>query len=169
MKIMNAAYLHSKFHFMPSTKNFAQRIEVLDEILSGIKKYLFDDLLELLNFRLEDKGFKKVSRETVFGDLRFLREKGAPINQYSKSNPYYYYTEKFSLKNVPIDAEDVSLLRQAIDILKKATGISIINDIDAIVTRLENKVHTNVLSSVSMIAFEEHTQALGQEHIDNLF
>ena len=61
----------------------------------------------------------------------------------------------FSAFNVPIDDEDVSLLRQAIEILKKATDLNIINDIDDIVTKLENKVHTNVPNRATMIAFEE--------------
>lgn len=128
------------------------------------------ELMELLNERIVEEGETRISRRTFYDDLNYLENKlGAPIKRATKADPSIYYYEKFSIKNVPIDEEDVSLLRQAIEILKKATDLNIIKDIDDIVTKLENKVHTNVPNRTTMIAFEEHTKANGQEHLDDLF
>ena len=68
------------------------RIEILDEILRGARKYTFVDLMEKLNGSLELAGYPEISRKTLFNDLKFLKEeKGAPINKPTHSDPYYYY------------------------------------------------------------------------------
>ncbi|RZK24324.1 MAG: WYL domain-containing protein [Flavobacterium sp.] len=155
---------------MPKNKNFQLRIEILDELLSSLRRRNMLELMDILNERLVEEGESRISRRTFYDDLNYLENKlGAPIKRATKVDPLIYYFEKFSIKNVPIDEEDVSLLRQAIEILKKATDLNIIKDIDDIVTKLENKVHTNVPNRTTMIAFEEHTKALGQEHLDDLF
>jgi predicted DNA-binding transcriptional regulator YafY len=155
---------------MPLNKNFQIRIEILDELLGSPRRRKMQELMDELNKQLEEDGYSPIGRHTFFDDLKHLEyKKGAPLKRATKSDPHIYYSEKFSIKNVPIDEEDVALLRQAIEILKKATDLNIIKDIDDLVTKLENKVHTNVPNKTTMIAFEEHTQALGQEHLDNLF
>ncbi len=155
---------------MPLNKSFQIRVEILDELLGSPRRRKMQELMDDLNERLEEGGYSRIGRHTFYNDIAHLENKiGAPIKRATKSDPYIYYSEKFSIKNVPIDEEDVGLLRQAIEILKKATDLNIIKDIDDIVTKLENKVHTNVPNRTTMIAFEEHTKALGQEHLDNLF
>jgi predicted DNA-binding transcriptional regulator YafY len=155
---------------MPLNKSFQIRVEILDELLGSPRRRKMQELMYDLNERLEEGGYSRIGRHTFYNDIAHLENKiGAPIKRATKSDPYIYYSEKFSIKNVPIDEEDVGLLRQAIEILKKATDLNIIKDIDDIVTKLENKVHTNVPNRTTMIAFEEHTKALGQEHLDDLF
>jgi predicted DNA-binding transcriptional regulator YafY len=155
---------------MPLNKSFQIRVEILDELLGSPKRRKMQELMEDLNDRLEFGGYSRIGRHTFYDDIAYLENKlGAPIKRATKADPYVYYYEKFSIKNIPIDEEDVSLLRQAIEILKKATDLNIINDLDNIVTKLENKVHTNIPNSSTVIAFEEHTKALGQEYLDDLF
>ena len=155
---------------MPVNKSFQIRVEILDELLSSPRRRKMQELMDDLNERLHQDGYSRIGRHTFYNDIGHLESKlGAPIKRATKADPFIYYSEKFSIKNIPIDEEDVSLLRQAIEILKKATDLNIINDIDNIVTKLENKVHTNVPNRTTMIAFEEHTKALGQEHLDDLF
>jgi predicted DNA-binding transcriptional regulator YafY len=155
---------------MPVNKSFRIRVEILDELLGSLKKRTTEELMQDLNERLSDNGYKPISRKTFYNDLGYLEsDLGAPIKRASKSDRFICYSEKFSIKNIPIDDEDVSLLRQAIEILKRATDLNIIKDIENIVSKLENKVHTNVPNNATMIAFEEHTKALGQEHLDNIF
>ena len=87
------------------------RIEILDEILRGARKYTFLDLMEKLNGSLELAGYPEISRKTLFNDLKFLKEeKGAPINKPTHNDPYYYYTEKFSIKNIQLDEEEIEFL-----------------------------------------------------------
>ncbi|OLY90712.1 Predicted DNA-binding transcriptional regulator YafY, contains an HTH and WYL domains [Cnuella takakiae] len=155
---------------MPKNKNFQLRIEILDELLSSKRKRSIAELLDTLNNRLEASGNTAIGKRSLYDDLNYLEnEKGAPIKRATKADPLIYYTEPFSIKNIPVPEEDVAYLRQAIEILKKATDLNIINDIENIVVKLENKVHTNIPNSTTMIAFEEHTKALGQEHLDDLF
>lgn len=155
---------------MPSNKNFQVRIEILDELLSSPKKRKTQELMDELNKKLYDNGYSRIGRHTFFDDLAYLESKlGAPLKRATKSDPFICYSEKFSIKNIPIEEEDVNLLRQAIEILKKATDLNINQDIDEVVTRLENKVHTNLKDRGTIIAFEEHTKAIGQEHLDDLF
>jgi predicted DNA-binding transcriptional regulator YafY len=121
-----------------------------------------------LNQSLEFGGYPPISRKTLFNDLRFLKEeKGAPINKPSHTDPYYYYQTKFSIKNIELDEDEIYLLRQASEILKKASPFKISTDIDLIIEKLENKINTN--SNSSVIEFENNSLALGNEWIKMIF
>lgn len=153
---------------MPSNKNFSRRIELLDSLLS-YGKWTFSELMSRLNDKLIEFNIS-VSRRTIFQDLNFLEfEKSAPLHRATKSNPYYYYKEKFSLKNLPIDQEEVEYLRDAIKILKQVNSFNILTDVEAILQKLENKIETNIPDRNSIIQFEQQETTAGNEHIENLF
>jgi len=144
------------------------RIEILDEILRGARKYTFVDLMEKLNGSLELAGYPEISRKTLFNDLKFLKEeKGAPINKPTHSDPFYYYTEKFSIKNITLDEDELYLLRQASEILKKAAPFQISSEIDLIISKLDNRIETN--SNNTVIEFENNTLLHGLEYIKPIF
>lgn len=146
------------------------RIEILDELLGSSRRRNYKDLLDALAKALELKGEVPIKERMLKNDIAFLIEtEGAPIHRATKKDPCVYYTEKFSLKKVPVDEDDIAYLKQAVAILKKATDIKLTSEIDAIISKLENKIHTNVPESNTMIAFEEHTQASGYEHFDKIF
>ena len=146
------------------------RIEILDELLGGTRKRNYRDLLAALGSALQLRGEVPIQERMLKNDISFLiNNEGAPIHRPTKKDPYIYYTEKFSLKKVPVDDDDIAYLKQAVAILKKATDIKLTIEIDAIISKLENKIHTNVPESNTMIAFEEHTQANGNEYFDKLF
>jgi predicted DNA-binding transcriptional regulator YafY len=144
------------------------RIEILDEILRASRKYTFVDLMEKLNSSLEFAGYPEISRKTLFNDLKFLKEeKGAPINKPTHSDPFYYYTEKFSIKNIVLDEDEIYLLRQASELLKKAAPFQISSEIDLIISKLDNRINTNVNSTI--IEFESNNLLQGLEWIKNIF
>ncbi len=144
------------------------RIEILDEILRGARKYTFVDLMEKLNSSLELAGYPEISRKTLFNDLKFLKEeKGAPINKPTHSDPFYYYTEKFSIKNITLDEDELYLLRQASEILKKAAPFQISSEIDLIISKLDNRIETN--SNNTVIEFENNNLLQGLEYIKPIF
>jgi len=144
------------------------RIEILDEILRGARKYTFVDLMEKLNGSLELAGYPEISRKTLFNDLKFLKEeKGAPINKPTHTDPYYYYTEKFSIKNILLDEDEIHSLRQASEILKKAAPFQISSELDLIIGKLENRINTSGNSTI--IEFESNTLLQGLEWIKNIF
>ena len=144
------------------------RIEILDEILRASRKYTFVDLMEKLNSTLEFAGYPEISRKTLFNDLKFLKEeKGAPINKPTHSDPFYYYTEKFSIKNIVLDEDEIYLLRQASELLKKAAPFQISSEIDLIISKLDNRINTNANSTI--IEFESNSLLHGIEWIKNIF
>jgi predicted DNA-binding transcriptional regulator YafY len=144
------------------------RIEILDEILRGARKYTFIDLMDKLNGSLDLAGYPEISRKTLFNDLKFLKEeKGAPINKPTHNDPYYYYTEKFSIKNIVLDEDELYLLRQASALLKKAAPFQISSEIDLIISKLDNRIETN--SNNTIIEFENNTQLHGLEYIKPIF
>lgn len=146
------------------------RIEILDELLGSIKRRTYPELLEELNRILEENGEVGIEERTLKYDIAHLEKKQmAPLHRPTKNDPLVYYTEKFSLKNVPVDDEDITILKDAVSILRKATNIKLTDELDEIISRLENKIHTNVPESNTMIAFEEHTEAKGKQYIDELF
>lgn len=146
------------------------RLEIIDELLGGHTKRTYDELLGALAKSLELKGEVPIRMRMLKNDISYLENTmGAPIHRPDKKDNRIYYTERFSLKNVPVDDDDISILKNAVLILKKATNIKLTDDVDEIISRLENKIHTNVPDSGTMIAFEEHTEANGKEYFDELF
>lgn len=155
---------------MPVVKNARLRLEVLDEILGGINKYSFNDLLKKINNKLILNGDSAIGEKTLYNDLKYLREeKGAPINKPNAFDPNYYYTEKFSIKELLLGDEEVDYLKQAAEILKRLSPFLIGQEIDEIIAKLENKVHTNVPSREQIIQFETHTQSTGGNWLQSLF
>jgi predicted DNA-binding transcriptional regulator YafY len=155
---------------MPLTKNAQLRIEILDEILGGIKKHTFQDLLKRINDKLILNGYSAVGEKTLYNDLKYLREeKEAPINKPNAFDPHYFYTEKYSIKELLLGDEEVDYLKQASEILKRLSPYLIGPEIDEIIAKLENKVHTNVPSREQIIQFETHTQSAGGNWLQSLF
>lgn len=146
------------------------RIEILDELLGAPVKRNYTDLLEALGKALLLKGEVPIQLRMLKNDISFLEnEMNAPIHRPDKKDNRVYYTERFTLKSVPVDDDDISILKNAVQILKKATNIKLTEEVDEIISRLENKIHTNVPDSGAMIAFEEHTEAKGKEYFDEIF
>lgn len=146
------------------------RLEILDELLGSIKRRNYEDLLDALNEKLVEHGDKEVSLRTLQYDISdLINKKDAPIHRPDKKDDKVYYTEKFTLKDIPLDQDDISVLKNAVNILRKATNIRLTKEVDEIISRLENRIHTNVPESSSMIAFEEHTEAKGKEYFEELF
>jgi predicted DNA-binding transcriptional regulator YafY len=155
---------------MPVTKNAQLRIELLDDILGGVRKYNFEDLLEKINDKLAEAGYSTIGERSLFTDLQYLREeKDAPIHKPTSVDPYYYYTEKFSIKNRLLEEEEVDSLKQASEILKRLSPHLIGSELDEVIAKLENKVHTNVPDRAEIIQFETHTQSAGGNWIHPLF
>ncbi len=155
---------------MPLTKNAQLRVEILDEILGGIKKHTFHDLLKRINDKLILNGYSAVGEKTLYNDLKYLREeKGAPINKPNAFDNSYFYIEKFSIKELLLGDEEVDYLKQASEILKRLSPFLIGPEIDEIIAKLENKVHTNVPSREQIIQFETHTQSAGGNWLQSLF
>lgn len=150
---------------MPATKNQDLRLDVLDQLL-GARKWSIEELLERINQAIADEP---VNKRTLFRDIKYLAEtKAAPIHRPSKGDNLYYYTEKFSLKNIPIDDDDIASLKNAIQILKEVDNFSLGQELDYVIRKLENRINVEGAIEPVLVQFEKHTSSRGSEHIGEL-
>lgn len=152
---------------MPATKNQDIRLEVLDELLS-IKKWTLEELLNRVNEKIGD-NLNTINKRTLFRDIKYLSEqKNAPIHRPQKGDDLYYYTENFSLKNIPLDEDDIASLKNAIQILKQVDNFYLSKEVDEVVRKLENRIHIQTKDEAVLVQFEKHTSSLGNEYINDL-
>ncbi|SKC72236.1 helix-turn-helix transcriptional regulator [Ohtaekwangia koreensis] len=152
---------------MPVTKSQDLRIEILDELLDA-RKWTFQELLDRVNQRLGDSQ-PFISKRTLLRDLNYLIDKkDAPIHRPEKSDNFYYYTRKFSLKNIPIDEDDLASLKNAIQILKAVDNFTLSQDVEYITRKLENRINVETYDQQIYIQFERHTTSQGGEYIYEL-
>lgn len=158
---------------MPENKDFSYRLEILDECLRNkLRLWSLQDLIDKVSERLQDRYGKTASRRTIQDDLRYLvEEKQAPIakKKAGKATYFSYSDINYSIKNLPIKDEEVTYLRDAINMLRQVNDFKIIQDVEDIVNKLQNTVNTNVAGGPSIIQFEKNTAALGIEFIDDIF
>jgi predicted DNA-binding transcriptional regulator YafY len=153
--------------FMAATKNQFKRLEILDELF-GRKKCTQEELLSYINDKLSDDG-KAIDKRTLFRDIKYLiEEKGAPVHRPEKGDEFYYYTAKFSIRNVPLDEDDVAILKKAISVLKQVENFQMMEEVEEVIRKLENRVHTRAADQTTILQFEKHTTSSGQEYFDNL-
>lgn len=158
---------------MPDNKNFAYRIEIIDECLRNrLRKWTLQDLINAVNEKLEERYGKSASKRTVQDDIKYMKEeKGAPVEK-SKEGAvtfFCYSDPNYSIKNLPIKEEEVNYLTDAISILRQVNDFKILDDVEEIVNKLQNTVSSNIEGSPAIIQFEKHTTALGTEYIDDIF
>jgi predicted DNA-binding transcriptional regulator YafY len=152
---------------MTATKKQFKRLEILDELFNR-KKCTQEELLNYINDKLADDG-KAIDKRTLFRDIKYLiEEKDAPVHRPERSDQFYYYTSKFSIKNVPLDEDDVVALRKAIVVLKQVQDFQMTDELEGIIRKLENKIHTQTDHQPTIVQFEKHTAASGKEFFDNL-
>ena len=152
---------------MPATKNQHLRLEILDELLS-LRGWTLKELLERINHRIGD-AFDPIDKRTLFRDMKYLIEqKNAPVHRPERKDNRYYYTQSFSLKNVPLDEDDLSSLKNAIQILRQVDSLPLISEVDDIIRKLENRVHIQTTQQPVVIQFEKHTSSSGTQYINDL-
>lgn len=155
---------------MPITKNSQLRIEIIDEILRGINRYNFADLLKKINSILLRTGNPSIGEKTLYNDLKYLREdKGAPIHRPNAFDDKYYYTEKFSIRTPLLDYEEIEYLKQVSLIMKKLSPAHSGEEFTQIIAKLDDTVHTISDNGESIIEIEGHTQTSGINWYNNLF
>ena len=66
---------------MPDNKNFACRIEIIDECLRNrFRKWTLQNLIDAVNDKLMERYGKTAGKRTIQDDLKFMKEeKVAPI------------------------------------------------------------------------------------------
>jgi predicted DNA-binding transcriptional regulator YafY len=154
---------------MPKNKDFTHRIEILDECFRNrLRKWTLQNLIDTVNDKLQDHG-KSVKRRTIQDDIRYLKEEmNAPVAKTKNgSDTYFFYEDPdFSIKNLPVQQEELDRLKDAVHILRQVNGFKILKEVDDIITKLEHTISVGEQDNPYFLQLENHTIASGAEHID---
>ena len=159
---------------MPINKLALIRYKTIDNCLQNrFRKWTLEDLMEACSNALyEYEGIGSgVSRRTVQMDIQNMRSEklgyNAPI--VVKDKKYYLYDDKnYSITNSPLTNQDLGILSEVLEVLKQFKGFGFFQELNGMVTRLEDKLYKQQHKGKSYIDFEKNELLKGLNHIDPL-
>ncbi|MGX5688328.1 helix-turn-helix transcriptional regulator [Arcticibacter tournemirensis] len=157
---------------MPVNRNALIRYRTIDQCLQNrFKKWTLEDLIAacgdaLYEYQGIDTG---VSRRTIQADIEMMRSNKlgyeAPIIVTDKK--YYTYSDKnYSIANIPLNQHDMQVLTEVSSLLKQFKGFNHFADLNEMVSKLEDKIHTQKTHSIPAIDFEKNDNLKGLEWIE---
>ncbi|MEO9533540.1 MAG: WYL domain-containing protein [Crocinitomicaceae bacterium] len=160
---------------MAQNKNALIRYKTIDKCLQNhYRKWTLENLIDACSEALYEYEGKdaNVSKRTVQLDIQLMRSDklgyNAPIEVYDKK--YYRYGEAdFSITNIPITENDMSVLSETVEMLKQFKDFSLFSEISGIIQRLEDKVYTEKTKQSSIIHLDKNEKLKGLEHLDVLY
>lgn len=160
---------------MPVNKNALLRYKTIDNCLRNrARKWTLDDLIEACSDALYEYTGKDeyVSRRTIQLDLQKMRSDelgyNAPI--IVKEKKYYSYEDpEYSITNIPLTENDISLMSEAVGVLRQLSGFSALSGMEDIVGRLQDQVSMVRLEKSPVIYFESNERLVGLNHIRPLY
>ena len=159
---------------MSTNKLALIRYKTIDDCLKNrFRKWTLDDLIEKVSDALyEYEGITSgISKRTIQGDIQLMRSDklgyNAPIVVQDKKH-YTYQDKDYSITNAPINNHDVDKLKEIVGILKQFNGFSYFQELNGMVTRLEDKLYKQQHKGKSYIDFEKNDLLKGLKHIDPL-
>lgn len=150
------------------------RYKTIDNCLQNrFRKWTLEDLMEACSDALyEYEGITNgVSKRTIQLDIQNMRSEklgyNAPIIVSEKK--YYSYEEKnYSITNSPLTQQDLGTLNEVVEILKQFKGFGYFQELNSMVTRLEDKLYKQQHKGKSYIDFEKNELLKGLQYIDPL-
>ncbi len=157
---------------MPLNRLALIRYKTLDSCLRNrTKKWTLESLIDacsdaIYEFEGIDNG---ISKRTIQLDIQMLRSDklgyNAPIIVVDKK--YYTYEDpKYSITNIPLTKQDLTVLTEVKDILRQFKGFSHFEEVGDMINRLEDKIYTSSSKAPSIIDFETNERLKGLEHLD---
>ena len=158
---------------MSSNKNALIRYKTIDRCLRNkYKKYTLDDLIEECSEALFEFEGKEayVSKRTIQLDIQNMRSEKfgyeAPIEVYDRK--YYRYSDpEYSIHNIAVNENDLKAMNNAVQILKQFKDFSMFKDLNGVIQKLENTVHS--AQQQSIIHLDKNERLKGLEYIDILY
>ncbi|WP_419868324.1 helix-turn-helix transcriptional regulator [Chryseobacterium sp. CT-SW4] len=158
---------------MSSNKNALIRYKTLDRCLKNkYRKYTLEDLIDECSEALFEYEGKEsyVSKRTIQLDLQNMRSEKfgyeAPIEVYERK--YYRYSDPdYSIHNISVNESDLKAMNNAIQILKQFKDFSMFKEMNGVIQKLEDSVHSTTQKSI--IHLDKNEQLKGLEHIDVLY
>ena len=159
---------------MPVNRNALIRYRTIDSCLRNrYREWTLEDLIDACSDALyEYEGIDKgVSRRTIQADLETMRSGKlgyeAPIVVTNRK--YYTYSNKdFTITNIPLDAQDLLVLSEASSLLKQFKGLPHSADLNEMITKLEDKIHSQKTQTMPVVDFERNEHLRGLHWIDAL-
>lgn len=159
---------------MPINKLALIRYKTIDSCLQNKnRKWTLEDLIEACSDALyEYEGITDgVSKRTIQLDIQNMRSEklgyNAPIVVIDKK--YYTYEEKnYSITNIPLSNQDLGTLNEVVEVLKQFKGFGYFQELNGMVTKLEDKLYKQRHKGKSYIDFEKNDLLKGLEFIDPL-
>ena len=160
---------------MALNKNALIRYKTIDKCLqNNYRQWTLDDLIEACSDALYEYEGREVnvSKRTVQLDIQLMRSDklgyNAPITVYDKK--YYKYEEEdYSITDIPITENDMSVLSETVEMLKQFKDFSLFSELGGIIQRLEDKVYTEKTHQSSIIHLDKNENLKGLHWLDELY
>ncbi len=160
---------------MPVNRNALIRYRTIDRCLQNRRrKWTIEALMDACNDALyEYEGIDKgLSMRTIRLDLNAMRSDklgyNAPI--VVKDKKYYTYEDAdYSITNIPLTTQDLSILQEVSHLLKQFKGFSHFNEVTEMVNKLEDKIYSEKHQQPSVIDFEKNELLAGIQWLDVLY
>ncbi|MEM9544712.1 MAG: WYL domain-containing protein [Bacteroidota bacterium] len=160
---------------MAQNKNALIRYRTIDRCLQNrYRKWTLNDLIEACSDALYEYEGRtvNVSRRSIQLDIQLMRSDklgyNAPIVVYDKKY-YKYDDENYSITNIPLTENDMSILSESVEMLKQFKSFSLFSELGGIIQRLEDKVHTEKTNQSAIIHLDKNENLKGLEHLDILY
>lgn len=158
---------------MSSNKNALIRYKTIDNCLRNrTKLWTLEDLIDACSDALyEYEGkYDLVSKRTVQLDIQNMRSEklgyNAPIEVFQKK--FYRYSDPdFSIKNIPVNENDIKVMNDAVQILKQFKDFSIFKEMNGVIQKLEDSVYASKQKAI--IHLDKNERLKGLEFIDTLY
>ncbi len=158
---------------MSSNKNALIRYKTIDNCLRNrTKLWTLEDIIDACSDALyEYEGkYDLVSKRTVQLDIQNMRSEklgyNAPIEVFQKK--FYRYSEPdFSIKNIPVNENDIKVMNDAVQILKQFKDFSIFKEMNGVIQKLEDSVYASKQKAI--IHLDKNERLKGLEFIDTLY
>jgi predicted DNA-binding transcriptional regulator YafY len=160
---------------MPVNRNALIRYRVIDKCLQNRRrKWTIENLIDACNEALyEYEGLEKgVSMRTIRLDLNAMRSAklgyNAPIIVVDKK--YYRYEDAdYSISNIPLTTQDLSVLQEVSHLLRQFKGFSHFGEVTEMVNKLEDKIYSEKNRQAPVIDFEKNELLTGINWLDPIY
>ena len=160
---------------MPANRNALIRYKTIDACLQNRqRKWTLEDLIEKVSDALyEYEGIDKgISRRTIQADIQMMRSDKlgyeAPIVVIDKRF-YTYEDPKFSITKTPLTVSDLGRMNEALDMLKQFRGFSHFDELNEVVSKLEEHISSSREKRASVIDFEKNENLKGLSYLDPIY
>ncbi|MBB3696820.1 WYL domain-containing protein [Flammeovirga yaeyamensis] len=160
---------------MAQNKNALIRYKTIDKCLQNrYKEWTLDDLIEACSEALYEYEGRdiNVSKRSVQLDIQMMRSDklgyNAPIVVYNKKY-YKYDDDNYSIMNIPLNENDMSILSETVEMLKQFKDFSLFSELGGIIKRLEDKVYSEKTNQPCIIHFDKNENLKGLQHLDIIY